>query len=92
LAVEQAANPPDPFTGIQGSLLMCRMTSAASRPWVRTFEHALTRLRKRRDRADRLIQLVRDSARHLLQRGHACDLEQLFEQYPGILHLLAVSL
>jgi hypothetical protein len=54
-----------------------------------TLEHALARLGKRSDSADRLIELVRDSARHLLQRGHSRDLEQLFEQYPGILHLPA---
>jgi hypothetical protein len=43
-------------------------------------QHALRRLRKSRDRADRLIQFMRDAARHLLERRDPGDLQELFQQ------------
>jgi DnaK suppressor protein len=79
--VEQAADAPNTFTGVQG-LLTDVLQDFGSRlhHGLGPIEHPLSGLRKGRNGADWLIELVGHATRHFLQRGHARDLHELLQQ------------
>jgi hypothetical protein len=101
-AIEPAPDTPDAFAGIQRLATdVLQYFGGEPNHGNGALEHAPARLGKGRNRADRLVQLVSDPARHLFQRRNPCDLQQLFEQEAGacvracgslrVLHLAACS-
>ena len=81
LPVEQTADAADALPGIQRFLAdVLQDLGGRLNHGLRPIEHALGGLGERRNRADRLIELVRDAAGHFLQRRNARDLQQPLQQ------------
>lgn len=81
MPIEETANPSNTVPRIERFLadLLEHFGSRLDHR-LRPVEHAAGSLREGRHRADGLIQLVRDAARHLLQRGNPCNLKKLLQQ------------